>query len=255
MEPGGTGGVPAISPDAAPSSPAPTPDAAVSAGDDAAPAIGGAVDGGAAPGDGGGTPPSTSDDGGSPVLPPGLTSIFDGTLAGWNGDPKTWSIKDGAIHGITQNGGFLIKSKDDYDNFRFIGSARMLGTDLSQHLGICIWGAPAAPGSYGYSGCIEFTPGSGSYWDYGKCGAKNQTYQYATKPVWSQIELLANLTAGTVRVAINGHEVPGYKDCANSGHKKGPIGLQIHAHASEVEYKDMAVEVNPTEDKLLTVKP
>jgi hypothetical protein len=73
--------------------------------------------------------------------------------------------------------------------------------------------------------------------------------------VWSQIELLANLTAGTVRVAINGHEVPGYKDCANSGHKKGPIGLQIHAHASEVEYKDMAVEVNPTEDKLLTVKP
>jgi hypothetical protein len=199
--------------------------------------------------------PTSGDDGGPPPTPAGLTSIFDGTtLNGWDGNPTIWSVKDAAIHGITQNGGQLIKTKELYDNFRIVGSARMLGADISQHLGICIWGAPAAPGNWGYAGCVEFTPGSGSYWDYGKCGAKNQNYTYATKPVWSQFEILANLMTGKVRVAINGHEVGGYTDCANSGHKKGPIGLQIHAHASEVEYKDLAVQVNPTEDKLLTVK-
>ena len=32
----------------------------------------------------------------------GLKSIFDGkTLKGWNGDPKFWSVKDGAITGQT----------------------------------------------------------------------------------------------------------------------------------------------------------
>jgi hypothetical protein len=32
----------------------------------------------------------------------GLVSIFDGkTLDGWEGDPKFWSVKDGAIAGET----------------------------------------------------------------------------------------------------------------------------------------------------------
>lgn len=31
----------------------------------------------------------------------GWTSIFDGTLKGWDGDPKFWSVKDGAITGTT----------------------------------------------------------------------------------------------------------------------------------------------------------
>jgi len=224
------------------------PDASTGTGDSDAST--GTGDSGAGGGAGGTVPPPPG-----ALMVPGTHSIFDGqTLTGWDGNPGIWSVKDGAIHGITQNGGQLIKTKDDYDNFRVVGQARMLGADISQHLGICIWGKPAAPGSWGYSGCVEFTPGSGSYWDYGKCGAKNQPYTYATKPVYSVFEVLANLTTKKVRVAINGHEVPVYTDCANSGHVKGPIGLQIHAHASEVEYKDLAVEVNPTEDNLLTVK-
>ena len=32
----------------------------------------------------------------------GWTSLFDGkSLAGWDGDPKFWSVKDDAITGIT----------------------------------------------------------------------------------------------------------------------------------------------------------
>jgi hypothetical protein len=33
------------------------------------------------------------------------------------------------------------------------------------------------------------------------------------------------------------------------------IGLQLHAKPNEVQYKDLALEDNPTEMKLLTVIP
>lgn len=53
-------------------------------------------------------------------------------------------------------------------------------------------------------------------------------------------------------MAVNGVEVTRYaEDPARL--RKGPIGLQIHAGASEVEYKDIAVEVDPKEDRLITV--
>lgn len=39
-------------------------------------------------------------DGGQP--PPGFISLFDGrTLDGWSGDPELWSVRDGAITGVT----------------------------------------------------------------------------------------------------------------------------------------------------------
>ncbi len=35
-------------------------------------------------------------------LPPGFVSLFDGrTLAGWRGDPRVWSVRDGAISATT----------------------------------------------------------------------------------------------------------------------------------------------------------
>lgn len=38
----------------------------------------------------------------APDEPDGMKSIFNGkNLDGWNGDPRLWSVKDGAIHGET----------------------------------------------------------------------------------------------------------------------------------------------------------
>lgn len=38
----------------------------------------------------------------APPEPSGMTRIFNGKdLAGWDGDPRLWSVKDGAIHGET----------------------------------------------------------------------------------------------------------------------------------------------------------
>lgn len=38
----------------------------------------------------------------APAEPDGMASIFDGkSLAGWNGDPELWTVRDGVIHGET----------------------------------------------------------------------------------------------------------------------------------------------------------
>ena len=53
-------------------------------------------------------------------------TLFDGkTLEGWDGDPKTWSVKDGAITGTTYNeedkklkgNTFIIWRGGEVDNF------------------------------------------------------------------------------------------------------------------------------------------
>jgi len=48
--------------------------------------------------------------------------------------------------------------------------------------------------------------------------------------------------------------VTDYTDPNPGRRKKGPIGLQIHAHASEVQYKDITVEPAPTDNRLITLK-
>ena len=122
------------------------------------------------------------------------------------------------------------------------------------HLGICFWGAKSGTG---YGGCIVFVPPSGSIWDYGG-GGEVRTLPYVwmgmkvDKHAWNQFEILADATTGTVRMGVNGHEFPVYKK-AGRGHE-AVIGLQIHAGFSEVGYKDLAVEENPKEMRLLSVK-
>jgi 3-keto-disaccharide hydrolase len=223
---------------------------------------GGAGSGGAAGtgGAGGETPDAGPATEAGPATPPGgiptpagLHPIFDGTtLNGWDGDTKIWSIKDGAIYGNTKNGGQLIVTKDLYANFRITGTARMPSSD--NHLGVCFWGGTSG---HGYSGCIDFVPPSGSIWDYGGGnGIRTYKYVWMGKPVlktdWHQFEILANMKTGVVRMGVDGHEFPIYKDTRLARRKKAVIGLQIHAGASEVEYKDLAVETDPPDDKLLT---
>ena len=71
---------------------------------------------------------------------------------------------------------------------------------------------------------------------------------------WNETEILAHMGTGIIRMAVNGVEVTRYKDEDPTRLRKGPIGLQIHAGASEVEYKDLEIEVDPRDDRLLTVK-
>jgi hypothetical protein len=206
-----------------------------------------------------GAPP---DDAGAPPGPDagagGATAaqvLFDGkTLTGWDGNPMIWSVKDEAIDGKSTNGGQLINTKDDYDDFRLIVSSRLLS--MGNHLGICMFGARSAQWKYG--GCMLVIPPQGGSWDYqkggGLPGAMNVPHPAFPVADWHEAEILAHLKDGTIRMAVDGHEVLRWKDPNPGRLKKGPIGLQIHAGASEVQYKGISVEVAPKDDRLITVK-
>jgi len=204
-------------------------------------------DGGSAPASEAGAPTPIGD------ILPGSTPIFDGkTLDGWVGKPGVWTVMDGAIIGKAQNGGSLLATTKTYSSFRISGKANVLESD--NHLGICFWGAKTG---YGYGGCIVFVPPSGSIWDYGG-GGGIRTLPYVwmgmkvDKHAWNQFEILADATTGTVRMGVNGHEFPVYKKAGRG--KEAVIGLQIHAGFSVVGYKDLALEVDPKEKRLLSVK-
>jgi hypothetical protein len=201
----------------------------------------------------GGVAISVGDNGMTFPIPPGLTQIFDGkTLEGWSGNPAIWSVKDGAIYGKTGNGGQLIKTTAQYDDFRVILTEKMIATP--NHMGVCFWGSA---GGFGYGSCIDVIPPSGSLWDYapgggqlpGGVGSANNPIKY----MWHQVEILALASTGEILVAVNGKQTTDYKKPGRG--KKGPIGLQSHAGANEQAYKDIWVEVAPKEHRLLTVKP
>jgi hypothetical protein len=184
-----------------------------------------------------------------------MKQIFDGvSLSGWDGNPAIWSVdaQEAAIHGKTNNGGQLINSKDSYEDFRIVLTARML-IMTTNHIGICFWGTPATPGRWGYNGCLDLMPPWGGLWDYQSnksvlAPVADQTIQFR----WMHIELLA-LSSGQVLAAINGVKTT---DKMLPGRARpSPIGLQAHAGASDEEYKDIWVETNPAVHELLTVTP
>ena len=60
----------------------------------------------------------------TPVEPTAMTALFNGKdLTGWDGDPRLWSVKDGAIHGQTtpevpaKGNTFLILKDKNFANF------------------------------------------------------------------------------------------------------------------------------------------
>lgn len=185
-----------------------------------------------------------------------LERLFDGkTLNGWSGDPAIWSVRDGTIHGITERGGQLILTSGSYSDFRLIVQSRLVSE--KNHLGICFWGERKA--DWGYGECILVIPPTGGMWDYhpGKKGPPREKMPHPDfdPHVWHESEILAHLKTGTIRMAVNGVEVTRYTDEDATRLRKGPIGLQIHAGASEVEYKDIRIEIDPKDDRLLTVRP
>ena len=197
---------------------------------------------------------------GGPVdagAPTGLVKIFDGTsFENWEYDPKAWVLKDGAMVGNISGGQSQAFTKKDYSNFRLLVWSRMVtGND---HLGICLWGGRPGPGKYGFEKCLLVIPPNGAIWDY----LENKDhpkpgYQIGMKE-WHQTEILANRTTGKVLVAVSGKLIHEYQDPPGNlaRRKNGPIGMQIHkAGAPVVEYKDIEIEIDPTSDKLITLKP
>jgi hypothetical protein len=159
---------------------------------------------------------------------------------------------DAAIRGKTNNGGQLINTKESFLEFRLLLSAKMLIV-TKNHMGICFWGSPATPGRWAYNGCLDLMPPWGGLWDYqSNRSVLAPEADQSIQNQWMQIEILA-LSSGQVLAAINGKQTTDKMIAGRA--RMSPIGLQAHAGASDQEYKDISIEVNPTVRTLMTVKP
>jgi hypothetical protein len=192
----------------------------------------------------GGLGPGSADDA-PPLILPGAHLIFDGkTLTGWNCDGK-WSVKNGAIDATGAGNSFCKTADAIYDTFRLTGKSRIV-MNPSDHAGICWWPIGGA--------FLQLTPVSGSLWDYrGGGGIRTLPRPPWDYTQWNFFELLVDAKTGSVDLAVEGYQYPTYID--KKAHNKGSIALQLHAQPNEVQYKDLAVEVNPTVMKLLTAIP
>ena len=197
----------------------------------------------------------------------GRLKIFDGkTFEGWEADPSTWSIMDGAMRGV---GGTsrLAYTKSDYGSFRLIFTARMNPVN-GDHLGVLFWGDRPKDSSkpeIDNAGWIQFMPPFGGMWSYQPPQHHNLPHETLApgsrdSDKWTTTEILCNLEKGTMRAAVDGVEIARYThpDPAERTDPQkrivaGPIGMFRHGGGAS-EYKDIYVEANPREDKLITVK-
>jgi hypothetical protein len=114
-------------------------------------------------------------------------------------------------------------------------------------------------------GWIQFQVPNGGHWDYRPSMNNNggQEFTSVTKTrfdvhAWSRVEILADAAKGAARMAVaqppgnKAVEVLDFKDAAAG--KAGPIAWQMHDAGLFDEYKDVAIELDPHDDDLITVK-
>jgi hypothetical protein len=195
--------------------------------------------------------------------------IFNGmNFDGWFASASTWKITaDGAMHG---EGGTsrAAYTKEDYGNVRLIFTTRMNPVN-GDHLGILFWGnRPTNPEKpeINNAGWLQWMPNYGGLWSYYPPKDKgvpaprpNPSPSDWTK--WHTCEMLLILDTGTLRAVTDGLEVTRYMHPYPTERVdptkriiKGPIAMMKHGGGGS-EYKDIWVEVEPTErDKLYTAK-
>ena len=198
---------------------------------------------------------------------PGCLRIFDGkTFEGWEADPSTWSITDGAMRG-SAGSSRLAYTTADHGNFRLIFTARMAPVN-GDHLGVLFWGDRPKDRSrpkIDNAGWLQFMPPFGGMWDYHPPKHHNLPHETISpgsrdSERWHTTELLCDLGKGTVRAAVDGVEIVRYRH-QDAGERvdpeerivAGPIGMFRHG-AGASEYKEIYLEADPREDRLITVR-
>lgn len=177
----------------------------------------------------------------------GFTPIFDGkSLAGWDGDPRVWSVKDGAIVGSTEgvpleNNTFLIYKKKPFGDFILRAEAK-----LRNHNSGIQFRSEALPGwvCRGYQADMA----EGNWWGciYEERGTRgvlvNGWTGKAEKVVrpdgWNDLEVYCK--GEQMRITLNGLVTAELKDSAKL---EGIIALQAHkGPPMEVRFRNLRIK-------------
>ena len=157
--------------------------------------------------------------------------------------------------------GSYLSSDTDAGDFRLIFKERKILSN--NHLGVCFWSERSAPNDYGPNHCILVITPPGAMWDYSAGNLKgamiserfrdpNAAFNYD----WQEVEVVTRRSTGEVLAAVDGVQVTNYKDPDPSRFKVGPIRLQLHGFPlpQEMQYKEISLENDPKEFKLITLK-
>jgi hypothetical protein len=177
-----------------------------------------------------------------------------------------WVVKDGVM-ASTGSGRGVIYTARDYKHYRLMLTMRHVSGKPDHPACVLIFCSRPQPGEMPLDalGGIQFDVPGGGHWDYRPGMNRDGGAEYTTvsKPPfnvheWSRIELLVDATAGAARMAVaqppgsKAVEVLDFKE-PNAG-RVGPIALQMHNAGLFDEYKDLSIELEPKEDKLITTE-
>jgi len=201
-------------------------------------------------------------------LPAGMKPLFDGkTLDGWiQVPPNSWTVKDGAIASLGVGRG-VIYSTGQYDRYRILFDVRHAWGKPDHRAAVLVF--CAAP-NYGEKPLdalagIQFQVPNGGSWDYrnGKNNSGKGLFTRLFNPKfdehqWSRVEILVDPKVGTGRMAVaqpvgtKAVEVLRFSD--PTAGRPGPFALQMHNKGLFDEFANIAIEVNPATDDLITTK-
>ena len=184
----------------------------------------------------------------------GSLVVFNGKdLTGWEGDPKIWSVKDGAIvgkHGGLEHNDFL-KSKFTAGDFRLTLQVKLLDNKSNS-------GVQFRSERFGEHEMKGYQADIGAGW-WGKLYEESARgmlvndggEKFVKVGDWNTYEIVA--VGNHILMALNGQKVVDFKDPA--GNAKGLFALQVHADTNpvEVHFKDLKLELSP-KAQLTTVK-
>jgi hypothetical protein len=176
-----------------------------------------------------------------------------------------WTVKDGAMASTGAGRGVIYTAKD-YGRYRLMFTMRHVSGNPDHQACVLIFCTPPQPGEKPFDALagIQFQVPNGGHWDYrpgmnNNGGAEFTSVNKTRYDVheWSRVEILADAARGTARMAVaqpsgaKAVEVLAFKDPAAG--KVGPVAWQMHNAGLFDEYKDVAIELDPKSDDLITV--
>lgn len=222
-----------------------------------------------------------ADDAPSPKVPPepkGMKQIFNGeNLDGWEGDPRLWSVNDGAIRGETtkenptKGNTFVVWQGGELENFELRIKFRIdHGNSGIQYRSKLLPAKENAQNKWvvsGYQAEVENTPGKVGFLYHergrgylcnvgdkvvihedgkkeivGKLGEKAEIAKTYNKSDWNEYVIIGQ--GNHVRHYLNGFQTVDLVDHHKEGRcMKGILALQIHAGPPMwVEFKDIRLK-------------
>ena len=174
-----------------------------------------------------------------------IRGFFDGrTLAGWQGDPKLWSVQGGEIvgrsTGLARNE--FLRGDLVFDDFSLTLKVKLV--DDRGNSGIQ-FRSEALPGDEvkgyqadvgpGWWGKLYEENGRGLLW-------KDSAEAHVRPGEWNEYAITAR--GGKIETRINGHPAVDLDDPA--GARRGIFAFQLHAGGpTEVRFKDFRIELHP----------